>query len=94
MATGHDEVATAIITGQQKLMGAVAITLAQKVSGVQVDGSGSASIEGDGDTAVDGLVKAYSSLTGALGVRMCFASAQGELQRHPDVRVSSFTGLG
>lgn len=93
MAAAHDNVATAIVRGQMKLIGNVAISLARNVSSVDVAESGATSIAGDGDAAIDGIVRAYSSLTGQLGVKMCFDFAKDELQRHPDVRVPSFSSL-
>lgn len=93
MAAGYDVVATAIVRGQMKLMGDVAISLARKVSMVEVADSGATTVSGDGDVAIDGIVREYSSLTGNLGVRMCFNFAKDELQRNPNVRVRSFEAL-
>jgi hypothetical protein len=90
--SGFNAVATAIIAGQQKVMGPVAINLARSVSGITVGDDGSATVSG-GIDAVDALVKTYSGLTGQLGVRMCHQAAQQALQQHPDVQVPSFQGL-
>lgn len=93
MAAGHDEVATAIVVGQTKLIGAVAVTLARKVPGVEVDASGATKIAGDGVAAIEALVSEYSTLTGQLGVRMCFNAAKDALAEHPEVTIPSFASL-
>jgi hypothetical protein len=90
---GFDDVASAIINGQKAVMGPVAISLAQKVPGIVVDADGAATISGDGAGAIESLVKEYSSLTGQLGVRMCFQSARQALAANPDVRIPSFAGM-
>jgi hypothetical protein len=87
---GYDDVATAIVQGQRKMVGQVAIQLAQKAPGVSVDAEGNATITGDGAAAIDALVKEYSAITGQLGVRMCYQAAEPALKRHPDVTVPSF----
>ena len=93
MAAGYDQVATAIVRGQMKLMGDVALSLARKVADVTVADTGDTVVNGNGDAAVEGIVREYSSLTGNLGVKMCFNFAKDELQRHPSVNVPSFASL-
>lgn len=93
MAAGYDSVATAIVRGQMKLMGNVAVSLARKVANVTVADTGDTVVDGDGATAIDGIVQEYSSLTGNLGVKMCFDFAKDELQRNPSVQVPSFAAL-
>jgi hypothetical protein len=93
MAAGYDSVATAIVRGQMKLMGNVAVSLARKVADVTVADTGDTTVAGNGDVAIENIVKEYSSLTGNLGVRMCFDFAKDELQRNPGVNVPSFSAL-
>ena len=93
MAAGYDQVATAIVRGQMKLMGDVALSLARKVSDVTVADTGDTVVSGNGEAAIEGIVKEYSSLTGNLGVKMCFNFAKDELQRNPGVQVPSFASL-
>ena len=65
MAAGYDQVATAIVRGQMKLMGDVALSLARKVADVTVADTGdtvvngNAVIEGDmnGDGKADFAIK-------------------------------------
>ena len=92
MASGHDDIAGAIIAGQRQVIGALAITMARSVAGLEVNDDGSARVIG-GDQALDDLVKAYSSITGQLGVRMCQAHAKDALQRNPQIHVTAFAGL-
>lgn len=91
--TAFDDIASAIIIGQRTLIGPVAITLASKVPGVSVGDEGRASVSGDGATVIDALVREYSTLTGPLGVRMCFQAAKSELSRHPEVSIPSFASF-
>lgn len=91
--TPHEAVAAAIIEAQRALMGHVAIKLAEKVPSISFDDAGTPSINGDGVSAVDALVREYSSITGPLGVRMCFNAAKPVLDQHADVKIPSFTSL-
>lgn len=91
--TGYEEVATSIIQGQSVMIGNVAYSMADKVPGLDAS-PGSVRITGDPETVLDALVKEYSAITGPLGVRMCFQSAQDALSRHPEVKVASFSGFG
>ena len=93
MAASHDAVATAIVQGQAKVMGGVALDLAQTVDGLLVDGSGNATVSGDGNAVLDKLVGQYSAITGPLGVRMCHTVAKQALVQNPDVQVPAFAGL-
>lgn len=92
--TPHEAVAAAIIEGQRALMGHVALKLAEKVPNLSVDDAGAPKITGDGSQTVDALVREYSSITGPLGVRMCFNAAKPVLDRHGEVSIPSFAGLG
>ena len=90
MAAGHDAVATAIVQGQLRVMGDVAISLAQAVAGLNVAPTGAATVSGDGNQVLEQLVGQYSAITGPLGVRMCHTVAKAELAAHPDVTVPAF----
>lgn len=90
MAAGHDAVVAAIIRGQSAVIGKVAISLASSVEGLEIDASGGARITGDPVATIEGLVNQYSSLTGPLGVRLCYSAARPELARHPEVSVPIF----
>lgn len=94
VAAGHDEIASAIVTGQYKVMGAVAIKLASKALGRDVADSTPVTVTGVGVDDIERLIKEYSSITGPLGVRMCFSAAQPALKKHPDVEVPSFKAFG
>lgn len=92
MSTGHDDIAGAIVAGQRQVIGALAITLARSVPGIEVDDDGTTRAPG-GTPALDGLISAYSSITGQLGVRLCHAHAKDALARHPEIVVPSFAAL-
>lgn len=93
MMAALDAVASAIIEGQRAVMGPVAVNLAQRVPGITIDAGGDVSVAGDGITAIEHLVQQYSSVTGKLGVRMCFQAARPVLDRYPDVAIPSFADL-
>lgn len=89
----HNEIATAIIRGQQKVMGKVAVSMAAKVLGKDVPEDGTVDIGDQGVEAIEGLVTEFSSITGPLGVRMCYTTAKPVLDAHPDVSIPSFAHL-
>lgn len=92
--SGHDDIATAIVKGQMGVVGPLAITMAGNVPGLAVDSGGTATVSGgDPSGVVSQLVQVYSSLTGALGVKMCHQSAASALQANPDITISAFQGL-
>jgi hypothetical protein len=93
MSSGHDAVATAIIQGQMRMIGDVALNLANKVPSLTVQPDGTASIGGDAVGAIEALVREYSSLTGQLGVRMCYTSAKPALDANPSVSIPSFAAF-
>jgi hypothetical protein len=93
MSAAHDQIASAIVQGQVKMIGKVALSLAGKVPGVTVDDTGHVTIDGDGVSAIEGLVRQYSALTGQLGVRMCYTSAKSALESNPSVVVPSFASF-
>lgn len=91
MPTPHEEVAQAIVDAQARLVGDVALDMARRVPEIEIDDLGYVSITGDATTALDGLVHEYTSLTGALGVRMCHDAAKTVLDMHPHVVVPSLS---
>ena len=92
--SGYDDIATTIISGQMAVVGPLAVTMASNIAGLTVDSRGNATVSG-GDPAgvVEQLVKVYSSLTGALGIRMCHQSAMPALKRNPDITIPIFENL-
>lgn len=91
--TPQDEVATAIVSGQRRLMGEVAWKLAARVPGVRVDDE-QVQVTGDPTDVIEGLVAEFSQITGPLGVRLCYTSAKAMLSRHPEMRIPSFMAFG
>jgi hypothetical protein len=93
--SAHDEIATAIVAGQHKVMGKVALTLASRATGHDL-GTDLTTMNIDGATVdtIEKLIAEYSSVTGPLGVRMCRQAAAEALSRHPDVTIPSFHSLG
>lgn len=88
----YEEIAATIIDGQVTVMGGVAYKLANEVAGLTVAEGGRPTISGDGAEVIDALVRQYSSITGPLGVRMCYSHAQAALRRHA-VTVPAFAGF-
>lgn len=91
-ADAYEDIAATIIDGQVTIMGAVAYKLANEVPGLTVEEGGRPSISGSGPEAIDALVKQYSSITGPLGVRMCYSHAQAAIQRH-EITVPAFAAF-
>ena len=92
--SGYDDIATAIVKGQKGEVGPLAITMAGNVPGLSVDSGGTATVSGaDPAGVVSQLVQVYSSLTGALGVKMCHQSAASALKANPDITIPAFQGL-
>ncbi len=93
-ATPYEQIAGAIIDGQVDIMGNVAYSIAGKVPGLEVDANHKISIvDADEPKVIDALVKAFSGLTGPLGVRMCFNSARSPLALNPQIRIAAFENL-
>ncbi|MBC7643658.1 MAG: hypothetical protein H7123_00935 [Thermoleophilia bacterium] len=90
MAAEHDQIATAIIDGQAKIMGPVAYTMAAKVPGLTYAPGAGAKIVGDGGAALEKLVGEFAGVTGPLGARMCYMSAKPLLDKNPGVKVKAF----
>jgi len=90
MAVEHEQIATAIVDGQAKIMGVIALTMAAKVPGLTyVQGAG-VRISGDGLDTLEKLVGEFAAVTGPLGARMCYMSAKPLLDRYPGVKVVAF----
>lgn len=89
----HNEIATAIVRGQQKIMGAVAVKMASSALGSNVPEEGMVDLGERGVAGIEALVKHYSEITGPLGVRMCFSAAKPALDKHPDVSIPIFQPL-
>jgi len=85
-----EAVANAIIEGQVKIMGPAAQSIAGKIAGLTYAPGTGAKIAGAGATVVDALVKEYSNVTGPLGARLCYMSAQPILSKNPDMKIASF----
>jgi hypothetical protein len=90
----YNDIATAIVRGQQQVMGKVAVTMAAKVLGHGVPEDGTIEVGTMGADAINGLVQEYSSITGPLGVRMCHTAARPVLDAHPGVEIPVFAHLG
>ena len=92
MAAPFDDIATAIINGQRKMMGdAPAVDTARKASGLSIDGSGKIAVMGDGIAGIENLIKAYAAVSGPLAERMCYMAAQGILKANPTVKIPTFS---
>lgn len=92
MAAPFDDIATAIVNGQRKMMGdAPAVDTAKKAAGLSVDPSGKVAVMGDGVTGIENLIKAYAAVSGPLAERMCFMAAQPILKANPNVTIPTFT---
>jgi hypothetical protein len=89
--TDYERVATAIVEGQVKIMGAAAQAIASKVTGLEyIAGTGARISSANPTDVIEALVQEFSRITGPLGMRLCWMSAQGVLQQHPDIRIPSF----
>ncbi|MBC7644995.1 MAG: hypothetical protein H7123_07700 [Thermoleophilia bacterium] len=92
MAAPFDDIATAIVNGQRKMMGdAPAVDTARKAAGLNIDAGGRIMIVGDGVAAIESLIKAYSGVSGPLAERMCFMAAQSILKANPAVAIPTFS---
>lgn len=92
MAAPFDDIATAIVNGQRKMMGdAPAVDTARKAMGLNIDPSGKVTISGDGVSGVESLITAYAAVSGPLAERMCFMAAQAILKANPAVKIPTFT---
>lgn len=79
-----DQIATAIVAGQVRVMGAqAAYGVMREVNGVEQDGEHIRAVD---TIAIDALIRAYRSISGPLGEMACWTAARPVLQRHPDVR--------
>lgn len=89
MAAPFDDIATAIIQGQGKVMGpAAAQDTARGVAGITVSPDGGAIALGA--PTIDALVKKFSAVSGPLGERICFMAAKPVLDRNPGVSIPAF----
>jgi hypothetical protein len=86
----YEQAATAIIQGQVAIMGSAAERLVARVSGLEYL-NGTARLTGDGIHVLEALVREFSGVSGPLGARMCFASAQPVLSKHPEIKIPSFS---
>jgi len=91
MAAPFDDIATAIVHGQRKMMGdAPAIDTARKAIGLTVDPSGTVAVPGDGVAGIENLIKAYASVSGPLAERMCYMASQAILKANHGVAIPTF----
>lgn len=91
--TTYADIAYAIIEGQERVMGNVAYALANRVPGLSVEPGGVPSLNGDGPAMIEQLVAEYSTITGQLGVRMCYGAAKPLLTSHPELQIPAFASL-
>lgn len=92
--SGYDDVASAIVAGQMKVVGPLAVMIANRVDGLAVGDDGSATVgAGDPVAAIEALVREYSALSGQLGVRLCRDAASAQLAAHPEVVIPVFQSL-
>ncbi|MCW2927333.1 MAG: sensor-containing diguanylate cyclase/phosphodiesterase [Thermoleophilia bacterium] len=87
--TPLDELATAIVRGQERVMGVhTARSIARNVVGVELrEDLGLAAVIDE--VAVDALVREYRSVAGPLGEMACWTSARPVFARHPELRIRS-----
>jgi hypothetical protein len=84
-----DELATAILRGQERTMGAqTARSIAAGLSGVEIDADGIA--HAVDAIAIDSMVREYRSIAGPLGEMTSWTAARGVLTRHPELDITSF----
>ena len=87
--TPLDELATAILRAQERVMGEQAARgIASSVVGVEIDpvtGTASA-IDG---VAIDAVVREFRSIAGPLGEMACWTAARPVFARHPELQVAS-----
>lgn len=84
-----DQLATAILTGQERVLGAAsAHAVASGVAGVERD-SATASWHAVDAIAIDALVRDYRALSGPLGEMACWTAARPVLARHPELVIPS-----
>ncbi|MCW2924677.1 MAG: sensor-containing diguanylate cyclase/phosphodiesterase [Thermoleophilia bacterium] len=83
-----DEVATAILRGQERVMGEHAARgVARSVAGIEVAADGVVSAtQAD---AIDAMVREFRALAGPLGEMACWTAARPALARHPEIDVAS-----
>lgn len=82
----YSSIAIAIIEGQEKVIGPVAVSQAQQVDGLQIDwNTKKVTISQDPKNVIDGLVEQYKVLFGKISVDVC-KEAVGRLaqQLSPD----------
>lgn len=90
MAAPYDEIATAIVQGQSKVMGAgAACDVARGVAGTTVAADGATTVAA-GATTIDSMVQKYTDVSGPLGGRICFMAAKPVLTQNPGVSIPSF----
>ena len=85
-----DALATAILRGQELVMGAqTARAIAAGVVGIDVDEAADSAAAVD-SVAIDALVREYRSISGPLGEMACWTAARPVFARHPELVVPSF----
>ena len=90
MAAPYDDIATAIVQGQSKVMGAgAACDVARGVPGTTVGADGTTSVAAGAGT-IDAMVKKFTDVSGPLGERICFMAAKPVLTQNPGVTIPSF----
>lgn len=82
--TKYERLAEHFVEDQRSVLGDRARQLAGGVSGVQVDGDGSVTIEGDGRAAINSLVETFQSMFGG-NVERSIRDAASELDQAVDV---------
>jgi hypothetical protein len=84
-----DDLATAILRGQERVMGAqTANGIAAGIGGIEVDGETRTATAVD-VVAIDALVHEFRSISGPLGEMACWTAARGVFTRHPDLHIPS-----
>jgi hypothetical protein len=84
-----DDLATAILRGQERVMGAqTAHGIAAGIGGIEVDAQARTASAVD-VVAIDALVREFRSIAGPLGEMACWTAARGVFTRHPDLHVPS-----
>jgi hypothetical protein len=80
----YTELAKKIIKAQEDIVGAVALDLANKVSGVKVGNSSQeVALEGDEKDTVNRLIKQYEGLFGQVSLEVCKRAAKSMTMKLP-----------
>lgn len=67
----YTQIASRIIKDQEEIIGPVAIEQARKVNGLEVEGSDTVKINGNGKDVLSKLVEQYSKLFGRASIEVC-----------------------